>query len=80
MRSIRSTLIGGRPRSRGGVMRLNQGRDCSPGNDHFHLTQEALSPRGFMVALEAEAGEAFSPHGGGTYHLKGRCETETQNQ
>jgi hypothetical protein len=42
--------------------------------------QEALSPCLLVVAVKAEAGEAFLPHGDHAHGLNGRCATESENQ
>ncbi len=41
------------------VMRFNQGRERGPRNHNVHLRQEALSSRLRVVAVKAEAEEAF---------------------
>ena len=63
-----------------GVMRLNQPRERGPRNHGIHLRQEALPTRLLVGATKAEVGEAFLPQGGHAQRLKGRCETETENQ
>jgi hypothetical protein len=54
-----------------GVMRLNQGTT-------HPSRQEALSPCRLVVAVKAEAGEAFLPHRDPAQRLSGRCITESE--
>jgi len=63
-----------------GVMGLNQGLKCCPGNDNLHLGQEALSPCLLAGAIKAEAREASLLHGGHAQRVNGRGATESENQ
>jgi hypothetical protein len=63
-----------------GASKLNERRKRGLGEHNVHLAKQALSPRRLMVAVKAEAGEAFFPHGRPAKHWDSRNETKSEIQ